>query len=282
MNAGRRSQDQNQTVESPIDVWNVETFDVELIAELYANAELVRDYIAVELEIATEREAWPRPQHRANPHRGRYDRFFDDIHQRMKRRTIRAWHYTRLTDSEVDALLTTGIHLSTKDTARQRLNAQVAAGLISVETADAIFKASPYQDRGQAESRSNRFWMTSHPMEVEDDGVTLLLDNWGGEAVYFWLEDAHLQEVVAGIGKARVVEVAVPLDAISRYQVHSACKSIIATFARGLGCIPDFRAFDLSAICSLGPEAVLAVHTEGEANFVQLGKRYPEAFSWER
>jgi hypothetical protein len=40
----------------------------------------------------------------------------------METRTIRAWHYTRLTDAEVVAMRMTGISLSSLDAIRQRLD----------------------------------------------------------------------------------------------------------------------------------------------------------------
>jgi hypothetical protein len=51
-----------------------------------------------------------------------------------------------------------------------------------------------------------------------------------------------------------------------------------ASFARSLGCIPDFGAFELYSARPLGPDAVLAVHTEGEDTFAKIGKGYPGAF----
>jgi len=261
-----------------IDVWDVETFGEDLIAQLQANAGLVRDYTATERAMSLERHASALgATYRGNPHTEDYLRFLETLGQRMKHSAIRAWHYTRLTDSEVDALRTTGVHLSTLETMRQRLDAQVATGQISVEIANALFEESPLHDSQQITSRSNRFWMTSHPLMIEDDGVALLLDNWGGEVVYFWLDEAkHLQQVVSGIGRARVLEIGVPLDATDHAYV--AGKSIAATFARSLGHIPDFGAFDLCAVRPLGPEAILAVYTEGEATFDRIGRGYPINF----
>jgi hypothetical protein len=71
--------------------------------------------------------------------------------------------------------------------------------------------------------------------------------------VYFWLNDAQLKTAVASIGKARVIEVAVPLDATNR--AYLAGKAVVATFARSLGCMADFGAFDLYATRALGPDA---------------------------
>jgi hypothetical protein len=52
----------------------------------------------------------------------------------------------------------------------------------------------------------------------------------------------------------------------------------VATFGRTLGCDPGTGAFDLYATRSLGAEAVLAIHTEGEAVFAGIAKRYPAEF----
>lgn len=258
----------------PIDVWNVGTFDKDLMAELRHNADLVRDYTAAERSLDLEREASgladPPP---GNPHCVAYLDFLDGFAERMQTLTIRGWHYTRLTDYEVETLRTGGIYLSTPETTRRRLDAQVTAGQILVETADLLLLGSPFHDREQFESRVNKFWVTSHPHDVKNRDVTLLLSNWGGEAVYFWQTDPQLQDVVSRIGKARVIEVAVPLDATRG--CYWASKAVVATFARTLGCVPDFVAFDLCAIRPLGAEAILAVHTEGEAAFEALGSGYP-------
>jgi hypothetical protein len=261
-----------------IDVWNVETFDEDLIATLRANSELVRNYIETDREIFLEREASGlRVPYRTNPHAESYGRFLEDLDPLMKTRTIRAWHYTRLTDTEVIALRTAGIYVSTLDATRRRPHARVAAGELPADIAKALFAASPFQHREQVASRSNKFWITSHPVEIGNRGVTLLLGNWGGEAVYFWLHDPELKEVVASIGKSRVVEVGVPLDATCR--AYLAGKAVVAAFARSLGLEPDFREFDLYTTRALGPDAVLAVHTEGEAAFAEIGKGYPITFS---
>jgi hypothetical protein len=263
---------------SLMDVWNIETFDGNLLAELKANETLVRKYIVTDREIFLEREAAAlKAAYRTNPYAETYYRFLEDLGRDMETRTIRAWHYTRLTDAEVEQLRTIGIALSSLDATRRRLEAQVAAGVISDEIVNALFAASPFQHSEQVGPRSDKFWLTSHPVEIGDSGVTLLLANWGGEAVYFWLNDAQLQAAVASIGKPRVIEVAVPLEATRH--AYLAGKAVVAAFARSLGCRPDFRAFDLYTARVLGPDAILAVHTEGEATFVEIGKAYPEKFS---
>ena len=74
-----------------------------------------------------------------------------------------------------------GIHLSTLQTLRRRLDAQVAAKTFSASGAAALYAASPFHE--QEEIRSGRFWMTSNPAATDDHGVRLLLGNWGAFAI---------------------------------------------------------------------------------------------------
>jgi hypothetical protein len=41
--------------------------------------------------------------------------------------------------------------------------------------------------------------------------VKPLLENWGGESTYFWLENEGLKALVAKIGRPRILEVAIPI-----------------------------------------------------------------------
>lgn len=154
-----------------IDVWDVETFDRELRGDLNAHADVIRDYMLTSRHQWLEREAsdhtMPYPE---NPYAGEFIWVKEHIMRLMEVRTIRAWHYTRLTDAEVDVLQQGGIYPSSLDTIRARLEAQVAAGAFNQEIADRLFADSPYQS-DQLDSRSDKFWMVSHPVEVENGGV---------------------------------------------------------------------------------------------------------------
>ncbi len=262
--------------ENIIDVWNIETFDDALLASLYARSVVVRQYMVTErrnfLEYVTADRRQPR---QSNPYAAAYQNFVERvILPAMEKRTIRAWHYTRLTDAEVELLRSGGIYMSTTDTIRMRLTAQIAEGSLSAENADALYEASPFHQ--QNEARANKFWMTSHPRPIDDGGVTLLLDHWGGEGVYFWLQDVDLIELVKGIGRPRVIEMAVPLDATNR--AYEAARAVVATFARTLGCESDKAEFDLYSTRSLGPKTVVNIHAEGEPNFAILARGYPASF----
>lgn len=259
-----------------IDVWNVATFDDALAAELDAAADLIRSYLETSRRQYLEREAsdHTRP-YPTNPYGSGYVDFVDGLVPCMAERWIRAWHYTRLTESEVAALRRDGVHMSDLAVIRRRLDAQIAAGTVSPEIADALFAGSPFHSE-QLGSRSNKFWMVSHPRDIKDGGVQVLLESWGGEGVYFWQRDPSLQALLKVIGRPRVVEFAVPLAATNH--AYCAGRAVVATYARALGCRADSGAFDLYVHRPLGPEAILAVHSDGDPSFTAMARGYPASF----
>ncbi len=260
-----------------IDVWDIETFDVELRSNLDAYADLIRDYMS------TNRRQWL--EREASDHTGAYpENAFASAFMRveeyivmplMEARTIRAWHYTRMTDREVDIILRDGIYPSSLANFRARLDAEVAAGSFRAETADRLFADSPYQSVQRA-SRSGKFWAVSNPHSIDDGGVELLVESWGGEAAYFWQQDEGLQELLKRIGRARVLEVAMPLS-YSRH-AFSAARAVVATYGRMLGCVPDNGGFDLYTSKPLPAQNVLAVHSEGDRIFATMARGYPKSF----
>jgi hypothetical protein len=262
---------------TPIDVWDTGTFDHELMAELSASGQLIRDYLTTDRRQFKEREAasgWV--PHATNPFARFYLAFAETIGRKMESRTIRAWHYTRLVDDEVRIIRENGIFPGTLDTLRQRLDAQAAAGLFTAADAEALHAASPCHHREQQAGRLGKFWMTSDPILTDDGGVELLLGNWGGEATYFWLEDKRLEELVASIGRPRILEIAVPIASTTHW--YPAGKAVVAAYARTIGCRPDSSAFDLYSTIPLGPAAILAVHSEDEATFTAMAQGYPDRY----
>jgi hypothetical protein len=91
-----------------------------------------------------------------------------------------------------------------------------------------------------------------------------------------WMKDPTMLAPLAAIGKPRVVEVAVPLVVTPRS--YPAAEAVIATFGRSKGCIPSAHSFDLWVTAPLGPDAIIGVHTEGEASFHAMGRSYPDGF----
>lgn len=259
-----------------IDVWDIETFDPALHKLLAGHADLLSAYHATARENLILRELSDRTTpYPTNPFAGPYADLTDLVAAAMAGRTVRGWHYTRLTDAEVDRLRKGGVDLSSIAAIRARLDAQVEAGAFTAETADALHAASPFL-RGQDRNRSGQFWMVSHPRDVDDPDVTLLLGSWGGEGVYFWLADPAQKALVASLGRARVVEIAAPLAATQHADL--AAKAVMAAYSRSLGSRPASHAFDLYVTQPLPASAVLAVHTEAEPSFSRLGRGFPARY----
>jgi hypothetical protein len=259
-----------------IDVWNIETFDSVLAAKLRKNAALIENYMITDREIFHERHVLDIVPSRPNPYADDFRSLVEqELQSDMNARTIRAWHYTRLVDAEVEKFRSQGISLSTLDTLRRRLNDRVDAGSFTAEIADALFAASPFHKQNNI--RSNKFWMVSEPVPIDYGGVELLLGNWGGEATYFWLEEPKLKGVVAGLGTPRVIEIAVPLNATR--QAYRAAQAVVNAFAGTRGCkSEDWAAFELYSMRPLGPDSVIAIHSGGETNFEALTRGYPAGF----
>jgi hypothetical protein len=240
-----------------IDVWDVRTFDAELIAALEGNADLIRDYLKMDREIFLSHDLGrgPRSMLRPdNPHAANFLRLQEAIGREMQKRAIRAFHYTRLTDEEVGSLKRNGIHLSTPVSLKRRLNDLVRAGSLTHDIAKALYAQSPFHS-DQLKSRSDKFWMVSHPIAVDDGGVVPLMKHWGGEVASMWVEDETLTSPLALIGKPRVIEVSVPMSA-TRHS-YNAGKAVVATFARSRGSIPEKHAFDVYTFQDLPPRAIL-------------------------
>lgn len=259
-----------------IDVWHLETFDADLLADLADHQTMIHDYFITARRHYIEREGSdhtkPYPE---NPFGSDFMVFSDYVGSSMTTRTIRAWHYTRLCDDEVESLLRHGIQLSTLDTLRHRLDKRVASGEFGESVATALYVASPFHSE-QLDGRRDKFWMVSHPVTPDDGGVELLLESWGGEAVYFWQQDRDLQAMLKSIGTPRVVELTVPL-ALTRH-ASLAGRAVIATFARTLGCTPDKCAFDLYAAAPLAPNHIRKIHSPGTPSFTNMARSYPATF----
>jgi hypothetical protein len=264
-----------------IDVWDTETFDRDLLTCLRANSGLLLSYFETR-----KRQFWERENsdHRGVPPTNPYGRSFvafqEYLMSWMAERTIRAWHYTRMTDSGVHALATHGPVLSDVEGIRRRLHAQVLAGTFSSEIAERLWAASPFHK--QDDIRSGQFWMVSTPAPTDSGGVELLLQHWGGESVYFWQQEPELVSLLQSIGRPRIVELTAPLSACAEILSFTAAGAVISSFAKSIGAPERPGGFDFCVVRQLGPEAVRAIHTDGESAFHLIGRGYPERFKSEQ
>ena len=265
--------------EGLIDVWNVKTFDSALLLRLAPYIGLVVDYFRTDHQIFMAHDLGRgngrsrlRPD---NPHARAFQAFRGGADRRHGGACNPGWHYTGMTDAEINVLRRDGPHLSTPATLRRRLNALVAAGNLSTSQADTLYAASPFHTSQRA-SRQGKFWMVSHPIAIDDGGVEPVMAHWGGEVASMFMKEEALLAPLANIGRPRIIELAVPLAATNN--AYSAVEAVVATLAGAHGAFPDTHAFHPYAHTLLGGAAIRNVHTEGEASFAVMGRGHPAGF----
>src|SRR4051794_26976959 len=91
-----------------IDLWDVKTFDGELVGALAEQSDLIGNYVkndnSIFLAHDLRRSPVPSLVRPENPYAGAFCAWQEEIGLLMQSRLIRAWHYTRLTEEEVDYL----------------------------------------------------------------------------------------------------------------------------------------------------------------------------------
>jgi hypothetical protein len=127
------------------------TFDAKLVERLESKADLLLRYYETDRRIFLEHDLGRgggrsilRPD---NPYAGKFSRTTGAVAEALDERAIRAWHYTRLTDAEVEVLRRDGVHLSTTESLQKRLYAVVAAGDLSLEAANELYARSPFHSQ---------------------------------------------------------------------------------------------------------------------------------------
>jgi hypothetical protein len=187
---------------------------------------------------------------------------------------IRAWHYARLLDHEVNVIQQRLVP-SSLEFLQERLHDLVAMELLSQEEADEVFQESPFQS--QEDIRSGRLWTVTVPLHYSDEGVSPLLGSWGGESAYFWLSDMPLAAKLKSLGLSRILEIETELsDCLNAFNASS---TVLKAWAKKLGVSVVPSGCDLAITNCLGTARLVRVHTEGESTFDAVAKTYPEGVS---
>lgn len=265
-----------------IDLWDHRSYDAEITVWLSDRKELITGYYHDEAkkdaEIAT-RDRWEPLQ--PNPYRADFMAAREELGALMAKRTLRVFHYTRMSDSEIGALSADGIVPTSLEFLKARIARQVEQGLLTRKQGETIFANSPLHHTGYGVRKG--FWTTTTPFHPSDSAVKLLVDHWGGESAY-WLftgkRDQAMIELLQRIGCGRVLEIALPLaNANGGYAGFSVGEVVIKEYARTLGVElwPEGR--DIHIEHSLPASRILRIHTEGEVTYNEFGRGYPDGYS---
>lgn len=256
-----------------IDTWDPKTFGVEITAALTDHSRLVADYHEEKRRLMDQHlNSSPYQSLKPNQHFSAYQKFREQtLAPILTRSRIRAWHYTRLTDEETDAMYKKLV-LSSLDALRHRLSNLVAINLLTQDDAETVFIQSPFHK--QPDTRAGRLCATIIPLPRCDSGVVPLLESWGGESAYFWLSDERIAATLRSVGAPRIVEIETALaDNLNGYKV---AETVLNAWARQLGVPANLLGCDLFITECIDTAKVIRIHTEGDGCFEAVGMAYPE------
>jgi hypothetical protein len=276
--AKRNSRSRNSHL---IDLWDIGTYDSDIRDHLDSYKEVITGYLDLERKkdiMVTVLATWE--PIRPNPFAADYMSAVESLGPIMAAKTVRAFHYSRMTDDEVQAVQAEGIVPTSVDSLKQRVDRQVISGTLTREQGDLIIDRGPLQTA--AFGVRHGFWSTSSPIHPDNAAVNLLVDHWGGESAY-WLftgpEDRPMVEVLKRIGRGRVIEIAMSLkDPNGGLAGFSAARTAVRGYVRSLDHQIYPEALDLALEHPLPASHILKVHTEGEDGYIAMGRGYPSNY----
>ena len=264
-----------------IDVWNLETYGGEIrgYIELHRSTIKLHREKSLELDnIEPPRDLQERMRFRmpVNEYYPAYMAARDGLAPLLESKSFRAFHYTRMTDGEVEKICRDGIRMTSLELLRERLEEAVAADLLSRDFAERIHSSSALRSPHEYGDRRG-FWTTACPIDVNDSAVEMLVANWGGESSYFPFMGAPTDEdmlaAMKNIGRGRILEIEVTMPSTHGVGPHSATKAIFDTVERSLG-YQRSLALDFNSLEPLPASSIKRVITEGENDFENVASAF--------
>ena len=259
-----------------IDLWDLKTLPAATLALINDNADLIRDYFAREASIMEFRRhstLWDEIP--TNEFHDRKMALEADVGRSILSESIRGFHYTRMTGDEVCAIQSHGILMTSLPMFREKLDAIVAAGLMTKDAADYVYDNSLIVT-GDYGDRIGTFWAAAHPYTVDDSGITPFHESWGGEISRWAITDETILENLRVLGKPRIIEVEIPVKLLG-YVASRIASQIIAVKGHE-PLLPGGFGADIYISSPLPASSVLRVHTEGESDFAAMGRNYPASY----
>ncbi|MCO6416077.1 hypothetical protein JYK14_07820 [Siccirubricoccus sp. KC 17139] len=141
-----------------------------------------------------------------------YDRAVYGLESLLRQYSLVGWHCTRLTEDEIAHIRSGGMQPMDAAMLERRLDAVVAAGLLT-ETMAGKLKA---RHQAREPSRAGRVWFCFFPPRHAGElGIGRFFRHWGGEALYNSHEDdPETGAALRSVGVPCVIEALVPLSSL--------------------------------------------------------------------
>tara|TARA_R110002020_G_C16315967_1_gene774282 strand:+ start:2948 stop:3748 length:801 start_codon:yes stop_codon:yes gene_type:complete len=260
-----------------IDVWDLKSYGDDVSDYIQRH----RRTIALHRERALELDKLgppidPLTQIPTNEHYPAYMEARDGLVPILRSQCFRAFHYTRMTDGEIDRILRDGIRMTSLELLRERLENAVSDNLLPRDLAERIHSCSALRSPHEFGERQG-FWTTACPIDVKDSAVEMLVAHWGGESSYFPFmggsEDSAMLDVIRKIGRGRILEIEVPMSSTKDTGPISATRTVFDVVERSLGYKKPL-ALDFNSLEPLPPEAIRRVISEGERDYRGVAAGY--------
>lgn len=134
------------------------------------------------------------------------------LRKELEGHRIRAFHATRLLDTEVDLVRQFGLRLLTPELVRERIDSAFAEGHLTSEERDELSNNSVFATGYQRAIRQGLVWLFLGEAVFSDEGgLWRLLETWGGEGIYWTLpKGSPIEGRLRGPGRPSIVVVDVP------------------------------------------------------------------------
>jgi hypothetical protein len=128
---------------------------------------------------------------------------------------ITGWHCSRLTDAEIDHILSQGMQLPDAAMLDRRIDALVAAGHLTEDVARRLKAKNQSGDS----NRAGMLWFCFFPPRgAGEHGIERFFRHWGGEALYNSHEDDPVtSSAISGIGTPCLIEADVPIASLEKH-----------------------------------------------------------------
>lgn len=148
-----------------------------------------------------------------NPFFDQREQAVSEVLKLLQSTTMRGWHCTRLTQSEVEHITQNGMQLPNLQMLKNRISRLQADGIISAPVATRLKTENEADDS----CRKNMIWFCFSLETLKFQwGIERFFRYWGGEALYNSHEkDPETQKILMKIGHPCLIEVNVPISALA-------------------------------------------------------------------
>lgn len=162
------------------------------------------------IDRAAEDDVMLRIHRPVNPYSPSWHHALEVANDAVRGHFLRGYHATRLTDTEVTSIQSSGLEVLSVDLLNRRLGVLRESGHIEAD----IFKSLSARHQAGDDNRANKLWFVFCQRTLQDEGgVERFFRSWGGEALYNSHEtNRRTGPALRSPGTPAVVQARVPCD----------------------------------------------------------------------